>query len=449
MIVQCEECKTNFNLDEKRLRGDSAKVRCSKCRHVFMIYKDQEESALTVAVDIFGDAASAPVLDSSDTFAGTEAIDSGFAVAPKIDQTVVDEPFAATFDGISFPNELEPTEATISDPAAPISDEFSFGDMSFSDEQAAETVVPQETGAKKSAFDEDMLSFADVALEDEESKPAPLATDSFDFDFSTNETAEPAAAKPSFDFDFGGSEETAHQPATAPDADLGGLDFGTPTAAPTTDAPAPFTFQAEEPSAPAFIPVPSAEDSGEESTWAVYRPFAIAGICATMFIGLLTGGYFYIKGAPGNLERMGIQNIGSEAEKEKGSFTITTPKAMFIKNKVSGELFVVSGNAINGYKAPRFGIEVQVTLFGKDGAELGVKTAYCGSTIDDEQLTTLPLAKIDEELTKEPSDDPLENYSVEAGKAAPCLVVFKDVPKQATEFGIEIITSKGEKLDDF
>jgi len=448
MIVQCEECKTNFNLDEKRLRGDSAKVRCSKCRHVFMIYKDQEEPALTTAMDIFGETVAEPVISSASAFEEAAVFDGGFEVEQTIEQPSAEEPFAATFDNISFAPEPEPAaEATIT-PASPISDDFSFGDMAFADEPA-EAEAPQAVAPKKPAFDEDMLSFADVALEDEESTPTPLAKDSYAFDFSSNEAAEPAAAKPSFDFDFGGTDEPDHQPAPAQSQDLGGLDFGAPTPVAATEAPAPFTFQADEPSAPSFIPVPAADDSGEESSWSVYRPFAIAGVCATMFIGLLTGGYFYVKGAPGNLERMGIQNIGGDADKEKGSFTIATPKAMFIKNKVSGELFVVSGNAVNGYKGPRTGIEVQVTLFGKDGAELGVKTAYCGSTIDEEQLTTLSLAKIDAELTKEPSDDPLENTPVEAGKSMPCLVVFKDVPKQATEFGIEVIASHGEKLDDF
>ncbi|MBI4774594.1 MAG: zinc-ribbon domain-containing protein [Deltaproteobacteria bacterium] len=37
MIVTCPECATKFNLDPKRVPGDTAKVRCSRCKFVFEI----------------------------------------------------------------------------------------------------------------------------------------------------------------------------------------------------------------------------------------------------------------------------------------------------------------------------------------------------------------------------------------------------------------------------
>jgi predicted Zn finger-like uncharacterized protein len=458
MIVQCEECKTNFNLDEKRLRGDSAKVRCSKCRHVFMIYKNQEEPALSAGDTLFEESAPTAVIAADSIGEATSVFDGGFDFQESTAQLTVEEPFAATFDSLSIPPAEEPAATASAETASFTSDDFAFSDMTFSDKPTEDAAAQTITAPSKPAFDEDMLSFADVAPSDEEETTPAAIKDSFDFSFSAGEettATPPSADKTSFDFDFGGDSEPEKPTAPAETFDLGGLDFSVPTPqtaaipAPTEAPDEPFTFQADEPSAPTFVPVPSAEDTESENAWAVYRPFAIAGACATVVIGLLTAGYFYIKGAPGNLERMGIQNVGASAEAEKGSFTITNPKAMFVKNKASGELFVVSANALNGYKGPRTGVEVQVTLFGKNGAELGVKTAYCGSTIEEEQLTTLPYAAIDAELTKEPSDDPLENTPVEAGKTASCLVVFKDVPKQATDYGIEVIASHSEKLDDF
>jgi len=38
MVIQCESCRTEFNLDESVLRKEGTKVRCSRCRHVFTAY---------------------------------------------------------------------------------------------------------------------------------------------------------------------------------------------------------------------------------------------------------------------------------------------------------------------------------------------------------------------------------------------------------------------------
>ena len=38
MVIQCENCRTEFNLDESVLKKEGTKVRCSRCRHVFSAY---------------------------------------------------------------------------------------------------------------------------------------------------------------------------------------------------------------------------------------------------------------------------------------------------------------------------------------------------------------------------------------------------------------------------
>jgi predicted Zn finger-like uncharacterized protein len=443
MIVQCEECKTSFNLDEKRLRGDSAKVRCSKCKHVFMIYKEQEELAAATMDDMFSEPM--PTISQDDTFAMASPLDDDTAFASTMftessEETAQVDSFSSTFDEISYPTE---PAVVVTEPVAS-SENFAFSEMTLdvapTPVAAAEPEAIPSITPPKPAFNDDMLSFADVTPTDEElaATPAPK-----------KEIERPAPAATTFDFDFSGASEPPEQAAPAETFEHGGFDFSVPTPEPVKEASTTFTFASDEESTPTFIPVPSAEDTAGESVFSIYRPFAIAGLCATAVVTLLTVGYFMIKGSPGNLERMGISSTATSSEVEKGSFAITAPKAMFIKNKAAGELFVVSGTATNGFKTPRMGVEVQVILFNRKGEELATKTAFCGSTLDIEQLNTLPLAKIEEELAKAPSDDPLENTPIEPGKTTDCLVVFKDVPKLATDYGIEVTHSKGEQLDDF
>jgi len=38
MVVQCESCLTEFNINESLLKDEGSKVRCSRCRHVFTAY---------------------------------------------------------------------------------------------------------------------------------------------------------------------------------------------------------------------------------------------------------------------------------------------------------------------------------------------------------------------------------------------------------------------------
>jgi predicted Zn finger-like uncharacterized protein len=49
MIIQCGQCQTRFELDPDRIKGASAKVRCSRCQNIFVVTRPQttasEESA--------------------------------------------------------------------------------------------------------------------------------------------------------------------------------------------------------------------------------------------------------------------------------------------------------------------------------------------------------------------------------------------------------------------
>ncbi len=42
MVVECPECGAKFSLDESRIPGEVAKVRCSRCRHVFRLTRQGE-----------------------------------------------------------------------------------------------------------------------------------------------------------------------------------------------------------------------------------------------------------------------------------------------------------------------------------------------------------------------------------------------------------------------
>jgi predicted Zn finger-like uncharacterized protein len=52
MIIQCEKCQTKFNIDESQLKEQGSKVRCSLCKHIFVVYppdRDFFEKGETIA----------------------------------------------------------------------------------------------------------------------------------------------------------------------------------------------------------------------------------------------------------------------------------------------------------------------------------------------------------------------------------------------------------------
>lgn len=44
MIVQCEQCSTKFKLDDSKITDNGVRVRCAKCKHVFLVKKGAEEA---------------------------------------------------------------------------------------------------------------------------------------------------------------------------------------------------------------------------------------------------------------------------------------------------------------------------------------------------------------------------------------------------------------------
>ncbi len=93
MIVQCENCKTKFNLDETLLKEDGSKVRCSICGDVFVAYPPQEIEDISV--------------EDVTEFEETVAIDTSMDMAskPQFEQEIEEEPGLG--DALQEPTEEE------------------------------------------------------------------------------------------------------------------------------------------------------------------------------------------------------------------------------------------------------------------------------------------------------------------------------------------------------
>ena len=69
MIIQCEKCQAKFRLDDSRITDRGVKVRCTKCKHVFTVQKEGQntEPVPSQGSDVFDDAHGAENIISSVT----------------------------------------------------------------------------------------------------------------------------------------------------------------------------------------------------------------------------------------------------------------------------------------------------------------------------------------------------------------------------------------------
>lgn len=526
MIIQCDQCSTRFRLDDAKLSRGPAKVRCSKCKHVFIV--PQEEPATeaefqsvagssSIAFDNFASGQADDLSRGADQSSGKEMTDSdetpewglsGAVAGPESGKE------QQSGDGIAFQDfafdDAPPADAQASEAGqAPTAhDEFDFSDVAQADEGSYQEAA-RGTEGQTPTMDEDSFGFDDVSVSDEapiapqlKSEPTFASTDDFAIDFGelarpeeaiapfgnegaqdakehdnllaeslglgkgTTDTTKTAVQETtvgdfelSFDadlLDFGGDVSAASEEKSTDHgaSDFAELDFGdmlTPET-PAKEAAKPLEQATagdapeETETLPADIPlvaVPQADDELPPLTIASRRksgtlfPVTVVGGAIVAIVALAGFGLYFLNG-PNTFTKL-IASVGGSVE-EEGSVTVRQVSGMFLRNKEAGELFIVKGEAVNGFKKPRASIQVKATIFGASGQALGSKVAYCGNNFTNEQLTTLPLTKIEEVMNNQFGDS-LANLGVQPGKVIPFVVVFTNVPKEAVDYGVQVAGS--------
>jgi predicted Zn finger-like uncharacterized protein len=387
-----------------------------------------------------------PDLDYGDFTFPTETPPELEAAAPP--QQGKDAPAAAedAFDFGAFSFSEEPPPLREEEPAAAKQD-FEFGEFSFAEETplSKEPAVAPEASQQAAAF-----SFPEAS----EPSPTPAppvskAAEDFSFDdfsFAPDPAAEPAptvslgevAAPLAAELGPGVTQASAapSHTSSAPPLALDGeaaLDFGLGSAIPTRVSD---TFELDEEALP---PLSIASRRKGRSLVTV----SIIAVSVLVIVALSGAGLYLLQSGPAAFDKLGIGFVakwfGMESA-EEGRITVKNQQAAFSQNKEAGELFVVTGEAVNSFRSARASILVRVSIFDKKGAVLLQKTAYCGNRLTAEQLATLPMSKI-ESVMNNPFGDSLSNLGVPSGSAIGFVVALPNVPKEAADFGVEVVGS--------
>lgn len=233
MIIQCEQCRTKFKLDDERVSDRGVKVRCAKCRHIFTVRKEIGQASappVEVMPDLAAIAAAPPVV------AADETVRMSFAPAPE-----PEVPAFAPEPEVAFDFGTPPVEAPAATDTAfsfgqadtSAASGFDFGDVSFTTEAPAAPATLDFSEEKTMIMPPKQATEQPVEFGfDFDAAPAATDTSAVDtatFDFGDAFAPGAAVTPQKSAFDFGDQGTAAV--AGSGEIDLGGFDFGDAPAA--------------------------------------------------------------------------------------------------------------------------------------------------------------------------------------------------------------------------
>ena len=168
MIITCQECNANFNLDESLLKSTGSKVRCSKCKKVFIAYPSEPSKETETPIEVKSD----PEVEQLTKELETDKVDdseSGELDLPDMEKLFSEEEVVEEdLEDIELDLDLEPEpeKAPEDIEAATKPEELDELDLSDMEKLFAEEEAPDEEVAEDVLEDIEL----DLDLEDEPKK---------------------------------------------------------------------------------------------------------------------------------------------------------------------------------------------------------------------------------------------------------------------------------------
>ncbi|MRR07723.1 MAG: DUF3426 domain-containing protein, partial [Deltaproteobacteria bacterium] len=438
MIIQCAQCKARFRLDDSKVSDVGIKVRCSKCKHIFVVKRDApvEEGDLDMLLQGLDSspagAAGATVAGMASAGAAMNADQAAEAAKP----SPVDAAFSSAGDAVeesSIPAEVGASaeQEEVSFGAGPTETEKSamdfeeearseepFGSFELEREDSADVIISDESdfSAPDSGIPENGLPpVGQDNSEEEEISFGEVSPEAFaaatDVSSSGVEGAEEEEI--SFEFeeddaaDYGESVEA--EESAAGDFDFGEIDFGIedagagsshgddvssvsdaavkPESESVDESPADAVFAQAPPLAVGVESEPPPLSIASRRKGRSFLPTVVIALSVLVIVALAGFGFYFFKEGPESLNSLGVgflsEWFGMEI-REEGTITLDKVSGAYHANSETGEVFVIRGEAVNNYRKSRAAIQVRGALLGAGGQAIVQKVAYCGNSLTDE-----------------------------------------------------------------
>ena len=403
MIITCNECDTRFNIDESLLKQTGSKVRCSKCKNVFLAYPSSLSEELDKSGEVETEVEAVITDEEIETGVQYKAEEESEGIELATDETfeenakVEEKPEEA---GLELELELEPDI-----------DETQAGT-----EAELELELDDKTDSEISAKEE----------------PEGIELEGIEITKET-ETKIEESKQEDIDQDKTPGEDTAEKIEKEEESSKT-FNMGV----------TPDEQEAEK----AIEPIDKAEKGAltEKSE----PPKVVANKRISMPVLLLLLAALLIGGAYGTyvlLDSVGINipfvsDLLKPEVQDAGNLKIYTSDInnKFVENSKIGQLLVITGKAKNGYSDARSYISITSKLYTKGKILSKTKTFYCGTILSELELQNMDLNAINNRLSNRFGDNK-SNIKVKAGAIIPFMVVFADLPENLDEFTIEVAGS--------
>jgi predicted Zn finger-like uncharacterized protein len=449
MIIECPSCRTKFRLDEDRIKGRGARVRCRRCGDAIVVLKPVEAPAAETGRDTFDlrsavretaegrpeapkDAAAASPESPGPEAALPEPPSEG---VPSFDKDEIDLAFekflAAGREEESAPaGETEPGKLT--DLA-----------VDFRPEEKTDLLTPPE------------------AVEKETPPPSPLpdfmVSDADTLDLLKKEYGKESEGSQEQELDISGSlrPEPVIPPSSleAPEAPLPVTSFPEATEEATPLPPQDFEAQLREAAAqpvepappppipetpPAKEPPPPIPPERREAASPRFRPSLAALVL--LFLALAGGGGYlgFTKGGQDLLRSWfpGMESLWLRGGKPGPQFDVRNLIGYYEPNAKSGNLFVIKGQVVNAGRSRKSGIRIHAALLNDKDQTIVETSCYAGNVLPGETLRTAPRGEIEEILSNR-FGERLINMEVPPGKSIPFMAVFFNAPEGISAYRLE------------
>jgi predicted Zn finger-like uncharacterized protein len=487
MIIECHTCHARFRLDESRIKGRGARVKCRKCGDSIVVFKDSAPPPPAPGGNDSFDLGSA-VRDSGGERTGTPPVGNliPFPAPSRPVEPEAKEPFsgsATTREPERDEMDLAFDRVLLAGAEAP-SPSIGGTEPEIPSPSVADALAERETPGGPLDRPELDLGTLTLDLGPEEKLDLPpalelepplgelpavepslvfrgeegfLISDSETLDFlqekhrDTRSEAPPGLGDISLELSSAPAEEGSSflrepDPPPMPFEDRASpaleeisLDGNVtpPAAEPAVEIP-PYREAEPAPVPPVEPPVRSGPPAPESPL-----PRSSAGIAVAVVVAILlaAGGYLGLTPSGRNtLERAipGVAGLwgGSPAVSEAPKYDLRNVIGYYEKGSASPRILVIKGQVANLSKVEKSGIRVQATLLDNTDAVLAQGVVYAGNTLSGEAIRKGTRDTVTKTLGNRFGEG-LANMNVAPNKIIPFMVVFFDAPTTMDSYKLE------------
>ncbi|MCX7769658.1 MAG: zinc-ribbon domain-containing protein [Proteobacteria bacterium] len=429
MIIQCDECKAKFKLDDSKLKPEGVKVKCKKCSHVFFVYPEREPVKEDNLFEATSQSEDSKTKESIQEELSHDWNTDIFTQKPTFEKEEEKQEGGFTWESFSQDFGLGKGET---EPSPKIEEEIKTEEEridleeSFKEENKENTLKDQEQKEfslegivsdfpKEEEFKEqDRFEFeASVTKEQKEeditssSLEQSLLGEGSEFTFEERKE-EVTKQEEGFNFIFEEPKEI-------------GEDISAPKKFEDLISPTQGEEKIEEIESEKEVPL-----QPEDFLVQTPKKFNLMSILISILIVIVIGG-----GGTGFMWWQKVKMMES-----MGSFGITNVKSAIKEAKDPAQIFVVTGKIKNEFNVPKSFLKVKCTVYGKNNAKLAEKTVFAGNVFTDAELKELTFAEIDKGLNNKMGKSMI-NVDVPPGKLLDFMIVFDNIPPDAISIEVE------------